>query len=100
MRKFRQLHLWIGLLTSILILVESVTGLLLSEPWLMGQTSKSEMRMPVQAAGTAAPYRQDAASTAPAAEVGNGNNQGTNNGTNGQQGKPARGSGQQGSSFY
>lgn len=36
MKKSRQLHLWIGLLCSILILVESITGLLLSERWLLG----------------------------------------------------------------
>lgn len=28
--------MWIGLLSSIIILVESITGLLLAEPWLMG----------------------------------------------------------------
>jgi hypothetical protein len=36
MRKFRQLHLWIGLLTSFLILIEAVTGLFMTEPWLLG----------------------------------------------------------------
>ncbi|GAB6181828.1 hypothetical protein JCM14036_31470 [Desulfotomaculum defluvii] len=36
MRKSRQLHLWIGLLTSFIILIESITGLLLLEPRLMG----------------------------------------------------------------
>jgi len=36
MKKIRQLHLWIGLLTSVLILMESITGLLMMEPWLMG----------------------------------------------------------------
>lgn len=36
MRKIRNLHLWIGLFTSLLILVEAVTGLLMLEPWLMG----------------------------------------------------------------
>lgn len=36
MRKSRQLHLWIGLLTSVIILIEAITGLLLNEPWLMG----------------------------------------------------------------
>ena len=36
MRINRQLHLWIGLITSVLILIEAVTGLLMTEPWLMG----------------------------------------------------------------
>lgn len=36
MKKFRQLHLWIGLFASILILIEAVTGLLMVEPWLIG----------------------------------------------------------------
>ncbi|KAF1084995.1 hypothetical protein SPSYN_01131 [Sporotomaculum syntrophicum] len=36
MRKIRQLHLWIGLLTSFLILIEAITGLLMLEPHLMG----------------------------------------------------------------
>jgi len=36
MKKCRQLHLWIGLLSSVLILIEAITGLLLSEPGLMG----------------------------------------------------------------
>lgn len=39
MKKNRQLHLWIGLITSLFILVEAITGLLLSEPWLIGQQS-------------------------------------------------------------
>ena len=36
MKKMRKLHLWIGLVTSVLILMESITGLLLMEPWLIG----------------------------------------------------------------
>ena len=107
MRKFRQLHLWIGLLTSVFILMEAVTGLLLSEPWMMGQTSRSEIRMPAQtqqAAGTATPDRQDpasgsSASSAPAQE-GKGNNQGAaSSSASGQQGRAMNGSGQQGTSF-
>lgn len=38
MKKTRKAHLWIGLICSIFILIESVTGLLMSEPWLIGQT--------------------------------------------------------------
>lgn len=41
MRKIRQLHLWIGLLTSFLILIEAGTGLLMAEPWLMGLNKPS-----------------------------------------------------------
>ncbi|MEG6513565.1 PepSY domain-containing protein [Desulforamulus ruminis] len=37
----RQLHLWIGLITSVLILIEAVTGLLMTEPWLMGVNKPS-----------------------------------------------------------
>lgn len=44
MKKFRQLHLWIGLITSVFILIEAVTGLLLSEPWLIGAPSRGEMK--------------------------------------------------------
>ncbi len=36
MKKIRNLHLWIGLFTSLFILIEAVTGLLMLEPWLMG----------------------------------------------------------------
>ncbi|WP_028986802.1 PepSY-associated TM helix domain-containing protein [Thermicanus aegyptius] len=38
-RKFRQAHLWIGLISSILLFIEAGTGLLLTEPWLLGQPS-------------------------------------------------------------
>jgi hypothetical protein len=36
MRKTRQLHLWIGLICSVFIFIEAVTGLLLLEPQLIG----------------------------------------------------------------
>ncbi|HBW35732.1 PepSY-associated TM helix domain-containing protein [Desulfosporosinus sp. BICA1-9] len=39
-RKLRNLHLWIGLITSIIILLEAVTGLMLAHPSLMGMQSK------------------------------------------------------------
>lgn len=35
----RKAHLWIGLIASIFIFMESITGLLMNEPWLIGQTS-------------------------------------------------------------
>lgn len=38
MKKTRKAHLWIGLICSIFILIESITGLLMNEPWLIGQT--------------------------------------------------------------
>ncbi|MCL6477812.1 MAG: PepSY domain-containing protein [Peptococcaceae bacterium] len=41
MKKIRRLHLWIGLFTSILILMEAVTGLLMVEPWLAGVNKPS-----------------------------------------------------------
>jgi hypothetical protein len=37
MKKVRRAHLWIGLIASVLIFMESLTGLLMNEPWLMGQ---------------------------------------------------------------
>jgi hypothetical protein len=44
MKKFRQLHLWIGLISSVFILIQAVTGLLLSEPWLIGAQPREEMK--------------------------------------------------------
>ncbi|WP_066319919.1 PepSY-associated TM helix domain-containing protein [Bacillus sp. FJAT-29814] len=38
MKRMRQAHLWIGLIASVLIFMESLTGLLMNEPWLIGQT--------------------------------------------------------------
>ncbi|WP_312470078.1 PepSY-associated TM helix domain-containing protein [Neobacillus sp.] len=38
MKKMRKAHLWIGLIASVLIFIESVTGLLMNEPWLIGQS--------------------------------------------------------------
>ncbi len=39
MKKTRKAHLWIGLICSIFILMESITGLLMNEPWLIGQST-------------------------------------------------------------
>ncbi|MGC5326094.1 PepSY-associated TM helix domain-containing protein [Brevibacillus sp. SYSU BS000544] len=46
MKISRQLHLWIGLICSVLILIESITGLLLAEPWLIGAERREGMRHP------------------------------------------------------
>lgn len=45
MKRTRQLHLWIGLICSVFILIQSITGLLLSEKWLTG-SGGAEMRPP------------------------------------------------------
>ncbi|MDQ0244131.1 hypothetical protein J2S09_001676 [Bacillus fengqiuensis] len=42
MKKMRQAHLWIGLITSVFLLMEAITGILLTEPWLMGQESSHQ----------------------------------------------------------
>ncbi|HWO97061.1 MAG TPA: PepSY-associated TM helix domain-containing protein [Bacillus sp. (in: firmicutes)] len=42
MKKMRQAHLWIGLITSVFLLMEAITGILLTEPWLMGQESRHQ----------------------------------------------------------
>ncbi|QRG68009.1 PepSY-associated TM helix domain-containing protein [Brevibacillus choshinensis] len=44
MKNTRQLHLWIGIITSLFILIEAATGLILSEPWLIGSQSHGEGR--------------------------------------------------------
>ncbi|MEH7305141.1 PepSY-associated TM helix domain-containing protein [Neobacillus drentensis] len=44
MKKTRRAHLWIGLIASIFIFLESLTGLLMNEPWLIGQTQMEGMR--------------------------------------------------------
>ncbi|MCZ8523426.1 PepSY-associated TM helix domain-containing protein [Paenibacillus mucilaginosus] len=79
MRKYRQLHLWIGLICSVFILIESVTGLVLAEPWLIGGESRSGGRPP-QAAAAAAPAGASpavAAVTAAAPAEGAGTGRGT-----------------------
>ncbi|MFC7441839.1 PepSY-associated TM helix domain-containing protein [Laceyella putida] len=43
MKKARQLHLWIGLISSVLILIQAITGLIISEPWLIGEQSRGKM---------------------------------------------------------
>ena len=59
MKKTRQAHLWIGLICSIFILMESITGLLMNEPWLIGQSQtegganfKQGMMIPQQSTTT------------------------------------------------
>lgn len=42
MKFTRKVHLWIGLITSLFLLIEAVTGLLLAEPWLIGQSQPKD----------------------------------------------------------
>lgn len=53
MWKSRQLHLWIGLLTSFIILVEAITGLLLLEPGLMGVDKPAHLQQRIEMNKTA-----------------------------------------------
>ena len=34
----KKLHMWLGLILGIILIAESVTGLILAEPWLVGQS--------------------------------------------------------------
>ncbi|WEG10911.1 PepSY-associated TM helix domain-containing protein [Pullulanibacillus sp. KACC 23026] len=43
MRKLKRLHLWVGLICSIIILFESVTGLMLEEPQWFGGTKQAQL---------------------------------------------------------
>ncbi len=40
MKQTRKAHLWIGLIASVFIFFEALTGLLMSEPWLIGQSGR------------------------------------------------------------
>lgn len=42
-KKSRQLHLWIGLICSVFILVQAITGLLMLEPWIIGGSEREEL---------------------------------------------------------
>lgn len=44
MKKARKAHLWIGLIASVFIFVEALTGLLMNEPWLVGQSQVEGMK--------------------------------------------------------
>ncbi|WP_412729716.1 hypothetical protein [Geobacillus stearothermophilus] len=48
MRNMRTVHLWFGLISSIFLRVEAVTGLLLSEPGRIGQAERGEMHRAAQ----------------------------------------------------
>ncbi|SMC79101.1 PepSY-associated TM helix domain-containing protein [Sporomusa malonica] len=37
------MHMWIGLILAIVLLIEAVTGLILAEPWIVGQQGKPQM---------------------------------------------------------
>ncbi|MBO9130841.1 PepSY domain-containing protein [Bacillus sp. 165] len=52
MKKTRQAHLWIGIITSAFLLMEAITGLIMTEPWLIGEgTRHTEMSMDRGAGG-------------------------------------------------
>ncbi len=33
----RKIHLWVGLILAIVLIIEAITGLVLAEPWIVGQ---------------------------------------------------------------
>lgn len=33
----RKVHLWVGLILAVILLMEAITGLILAEPWMVGQ---------------------------------------------------------------
>ncbi|MEH7331634.1 PepSY-associated TM helix domain-containing protein [Neobacillus drentensis] len=87
MKKTRKAHLWIGLICSIFIFMESITGLLMNEPWLIGQSQTERLgnfqpgqMNPGQLPGTSSDSSQAAGQ--PQGQT-NGQNQ-TNNQTNNQ----------------
>lgn len=41
----RKIHLWIGLILSVVILLEAVTGLILAEPWIIGQAKNQRLEV-------------------------------------------------------
>lgn len=44
MKKTRRAHLWIGLIASVFIFIEALSGLLMNEPWLIGQSQPEIVR--------------------------------------------------------
>lgn len=34
----RKIHLWVGLILAVFLVIEAITGLILAEPWLVGQS--------------------------------------------------------------
>jgi uncharacterized iron-regulated membrane protein len=38
----RKIHLWVGLILSLVLLIEAVTGLILAETWITGQQRKAQ----------------------------------------------------------
>lgn len=47
----RKLHLWVGLILAIILLIEAITGLILAEPWIVGQGQR-QMNPARQSANT------------------------------------------------
>jgi hypothetical protein len=70
MKKTRKAHLWIGLICSVFILIESITGLLMNEPWLIGQSQMEGNKGNFQpgqfnqGAGTQGTFPSDSSQTA------------------------------------
>jgi hypothetical protein len=72
MRKTRQLHLWIGLICSVFILIEAVTGLFLLEPQLLGGSGGQggpPLQMQQQQTTNAGAVRSDTNAASPAART-------------------------------
>ncbi|MEH7307851.1 PepSY-associated TM helix domain-containing protein [Neobacillus drentensis] len=102
MKKTRKAHLWIGLICSIFILIESVTGLLMNEPWLIGQTQMEGNRgnfqpgqfnpgAMQQGAGAAATTDSSQSAGQTQGQTASGNQTQTNGQTQGQTGANANG---------
>jgi len=83
MKKTRKAHLWIGLICSIFILMESITGLLMNEPWLIGQsqTERGDLQQgmmgPGQQQGITSNNNQATGQTQGTQSQSNGNDDGT-----------------------